>query len=59
MTINATKIDAANATIDATIANEEIQANIEKIAKERGYRPGWAKHVWAAKQTKQQTRKVS
>ena len=34
MTINATKIDAANATIDATIANEEIQANIEKIAKE-------------------------
>ena len=34
MNINATKIDAANATIEATIANEEIQANVEKIAKE-------------------------
>ena len=34
MTINATKIDAANATIEATITNDEIQANIEKIAKE-------------------------
>lgn len=34
MTINATKIDAANATIEATIANNEIQANIETIAKE-------------------------
>ncbi len=34
MNINAKKIDAANATIEATIANEEIQANVEKIAKE-------------------------
>ena len=34
MNINATKIDAANATIEATIANEEIQVNIDKIAKE-------------------------
>ncbi len=34
MNINAKKIDAANATIEATIANNEIQANIEKIAKE-------------------------
>ncbi len=34
MNINAKKIDAANATIEATIANEEIQSNVEKIAKE-------------------------
>jgi trigger factor len=34
MNINAKKIDAANATIEATIANNEIQANVEKIAKE-------------------------
>lgn len=34
MNINANKIDAANATIEATIALTEIQANLEKIAKE-------------------------
>ena len=34
MNINAKKIDAANAIIEATIINEEIQANVEKIAKE-------------------------
>ena len=33
MNINAKKIDAANATIEATIANNEIQANVETFAK--------------------------
>ena len=34
MDINAKKIDAANAKIEATISNDEIQANVEKIAKQ-------------------------
>ena len=33
MNVNAKKIDAANATIEATIANNEIQANMETFAK--------------------------
>ena len=37
MNINAKKIDAANASIEATISNEEIQANVEKIAKQPTY----------------------
>ena len=34
MDIKAKKIDAANASIEATISNEEIQANVDKIAKQ-------------------------
>ena len=34
MDIKANKIDAANATIEATIPNAEVEANVEKIAKQ-------------------------
>ena len=34
MNVTTNKIDAANATISATITNEEVSANVEKIAKQ-------------------------
>jgi trigger factor len=34
MELNATRVDGANATIKATISNEEIAANLDKIAKD-------------------------
>jgi len=34
MNVTTNKIDAANATITATITNEEVSANVEKIAKQ-------------------------
>jgi len=34
MNVKANKIDGANATIEAQITNEEVSANVEKIAKQ-------------------------
>jgi hypothetical protein len=37
------------------VAKAQTLEQLEAIAKARGYKPGWARHVWNSRQGRQET----